>query len=142
MQRLFFSKKLMWKDIKKWRCPRRYKMPIIFNLYFVFWLLNISFVGKVWQTGSMDSSLFHASLICNWVNKKTRRKKNFQFKPERYRRCPRGVMVKGLDCGIIVQTPVVLLHSLSDKYLWERYEPPYPPSYSNTTVLLEGYVWH
>ena len=28
-----------------------------------------------------------------------------------------------------VQTPVALLRSLSDKYPWERYEPPYPPSY-------------
>ena len=30
--------------------------------------------------------------------------------------------------------------SLSDKYPWERYEPPYPPSYglnSTTAVLLE-----
>ena len=28
---------------------------------------------------------------------------------------------------------------------WERYEPPYPPSYglnSTTTVLLEGWIWH
>ena len=28
-----------------------------------------------------------------------------------------------------VQTPVMLLLSLSDKYPWERYEPPYPFSY-------------
>ena len=36
-------------------------------------------------------------------------------------------------------TPVTLLRSLSVKYAWERYEPPYPPSYglnSTTTVLL------
>ena len=42
-----------------------------------------------------------------------------------------------------VQTPVTLLSSLSDKYPWKRYEPPYPPSYglnSTTTVLLkEGF---
>ena len=34
----------------------------------------------------------------------------------------------------------MLLRSLSDKYPWERYEPPYPPNYelnSTTTVLLE-----
>ena len=35
--------------------------------------------------------------------------------------------------------------SLSDKYPWERYEPPYPPSYglnSTTTVLLGEWHWH
>ena len=38
-----------------------------------------------------------------------------------------------------VRTPVALLCSLSGKYPWERYEPPYPPSYglnSTTNVLL------
>ena len=56
--------------------------------------------------------------------------------------CPRGVMVKAIDCRIVrkrVRTPVALLRSLSDKYPWERYEPPYPPSYglnSTTTILL------
>ena len=43
--------------------------------------------------------------------------------------CPRGVMVKAMDCGSTrVRTPVALLHSLSDKYPWERYESPYPPT--------------
>ena len=57
-------------------------------------------------------------------------------------RCPRGVMVKAMDCGICstrVPTPVTLSRSLSGKYPWERYEPHYPPSYgvnSTTTVLL------
>ena len=40
-----------------------------------------------------------------------------------------------------VRTRVALLRSLSDEYLWERYEPPYPPSYglnSITTVLQES----
>ena len=44
-----------------------------------------------------------------------------------------------------LQTPVALLRSLSDKYPWERYEPPYPLSYeldSTTTVVLEGWLWH
>ena len=34
-------------------------------------------------------------------------------------RCPRGVMVKAMDCRIVVRefdTPAALLHSLSDKY--------------------------
>ena len=41
--------------------------------------------------------------------------------------------------------PVALLRSLSGKYPWERYEPPYPPSYglnSTTTVLLGEWLWH
>ncbi len=40
---------------------------------------------------------------------------------------------------------VTLLHSLSGKYPWERYEPPYPPSYglNSTTTVLEGeWLWH
>ena len=41
--------------------------------------------------------------------------------------------------------PVALLRSLLGKYPWERYEPPYPPSYglnSTTTVLLGEWLWH
>ena len=44
-----------------------------------------------------------------------------------------------------VRTQVALLRSLSDKYSWERYEPPYPPSYglnSIIAVLLEGWLWY
>ena len=44
-----------------------------------------------------------------------------------------------------VRTPVTLLRSLSGKYPWERYEPPYPPSYglnSTTTVLLWEQLWY
>ena len=43
------------------------------------------------------------------------------------------------------RTPVALLRSLLGKYPWERYEPPYPPSYglnSTTTVLLGEWLWH
>ena len=35
--------------------------------------------------------------------------------------------------------------SLSDLYPWERYEPPYPPSYglNGTTTVLQGeWLWH
>ena len=38
-----------------------------------------------------------------------------------------------------VRSPVALLRSLLGKYPWERYKPPYPPSYglnSTITVLL------
>ena len=58
------------------------------------------------------------------------------------RGCPGGVMVKAMGCGIVrkrVRTPVALLRSLSRKYPWERYEPPYPSSYGlnrTITVLL------
>ena len=44
-----------------------------------------------------------------------------------------------------VRTPVALLRSLSGKYPWETYEPPYPPSYglnSTTTVILGEWLWH
>ena len=47
-----------------------------------------------------------------------------------FRGCSRGVMVTGLrNRSKRVRTPVALLRSLSEKYPWERYEPPYPPSY-------------
>ena len=63
-------------------------------------------------------------------------------------RCPRGVMVQAMDCRIVVrefvfQSPYYV--QLSDKYPWERYEPPYPPSYglnSTTTVLQWEWLWH
>ena len=56
---------------------------------------------------------------------------------------PRGVMVKAQNCGKQVQTSVTLLHLLSDKYTWERHEPPYPSSYglnNTTSVLLEEWI--
>ena len=59
-----------------------------------------------------------------------------------------GVMVKAMDCGIVVSEFVFqsryYVH-FSGKYPWERYEPPYPPSYglnSTTTVLLREWLWH
>ena len=72
-------------------------------------------------------------------DKKTRRTK---------RGCPRGVMVKAMDCGnrrTRVRTSVALLRSFSGKYAWERYEVLYPPSYglnNATTVLLGEWLWH
>ena len=39
-----------------------------------------------------------------------------------------GVMVKALDCGIEFELQSRYdVHSLSDKYLWERHEPLIPP---------------
>ena len=48
-------------------------------------------------------------------------------------------MVKALDCwnrSKLAQTPVVLLRSLLNKYPWERYDHPYPPSYVLIVPLL------
>ena len=61
---------------------------------------------------------------------------------------PRGVMIKVMDSVIVnkrVRTPVAPLCSVSDKYHWERYEPPNPSSYwlnSITAVFLERWLWH
>ena len=59
---------------------------------------------------------------------------------------PRGVKSDGLqNRSTRVRTPLALLRSLSGKYPWERYEPPYPPSYglnSTTTVILGEWHWH
>ena len=62
--------------------------------------------------------------------------------------CPRGVMVKAMNCGIVVSEvelqPCYYVHFRTDT-LGERYEPPYPPSYglnSTSTVLLEEWLWH
>ena len=37
--------------------------------------------------------------------------------------------LKVKDFRSIIISHILLLRSLSDKYPWERYEPPYPPSY-------------
>ena len=56
--------------------------------------------------------------------------------------CPRGVMVKAMDCGIVVREFILQSRyyiRFSGKYPWERYEPPYPPSYGlNSTTKLDG----
>ena len=64
-----------------------------------------------------------------------------------WRRSPCNAVAYKLDCNIVVSEfeLIALLWSLSDLYLWERYEPPYLFSYrlnSTTTVLLIGWVWH
>ena len=52
------------------------------------------------------------------------------------RGCPRSAMVKAIVCGIVVSE--FELHSLSDKYPWEKYEPSFPPIYglNSTTIVL------
>ena len=65
-----------------------------------------------------------------------------------YGRCPHGVVVKPMDCGIVVSEFV-----LQSRYyvyfrtntLGEKYEPSYTPNYglySTTTVLLGKWLWH
>ena len=63
--------------------------------------------------------------------------------------CLRGVMVKAMDCRIVVsefvlQSCYYVLHFWTNT-LGEKYEPPYPSSYglnSTTTVLLGEWLWH
>ena len=58
---------------------------------------------------------------------------------------PRGTMVKAMDSLSASSYSSSLLHSLSGKYPWEKYESPYPPSYglnSTTTVLLGEWSWY
>ena len=57
-------------------------------------------------------------------------------------------MVKPMDDRIVVSKFVLqspyFIHFL-DKYTWESYEHPYPPSYGlnkTTAVLLKGWLWH
>ena len=57
--------------------------------------------------------------------------------------CPRGVMVKAMDCGIVVSEFEFQSRYYDDfrvNTIWERYEPPYPPSYglNSTTAVLLG----
>ena len=65
-----------------------------------------------------------------------------------FKGCPRGVMVKAIDCGIVVNEFVLqsryYVHFRAN-IIGERYEPPYPPSdglNSTTTVLLGEWLWH
>ena len=62
--------------------------------------------------------------------------------------CPRGVMVKVMDCRIVVREFV-----LQSRYyvpfwantLGKGMNPPYPPSYglnSTTTILIGELLWH
>ena len=62
--------------------------------------------------------------------------------------CPRGVMVKAMDCGIVVREFVLqsryYVHFRANT-LGKGMNPPYPPSYglnSTTTVLLGEWLWH
>ena len=96
----------------------------------------------------MDACLNDVLLNCNCASlNSVIRKKSPHLKSINDRGCPRGVMVKAIDCGIVVREfdlQVVLLRSLSSKYPWEMFEPPYPPSYglNSTTNLLGEWLWH
>ena len=59
--------------------------------------------------------------------------------------CPRGVMVKAVDCEIVVSEFVLqsryYVHFRANT-LGKGIEPPYPPSYGLNTVLLGEWLWH
>ena len=62
--------------------------------------------------------------------------------------CPRGVMVKAIDCRIIVSEfefqSCYYVHFRTNT-LGKGINPPYPPIYglnSIPAVLLEGWLWH
>ena len=84
---------------------------------------------------------FVSAIHCDWIE---------HFIISRWRipvwGCPRGVMVKTMDCGIVVREFVLQLgyyvHFRANT-LGKRTNPPYPPSYglnSTNTVLL--WEWH
>ena len=56
--------------------------------------------------------------------------------------CPHGIMVKAMDCGIVVsefELQSCYYTHFRTNTLGKRYEPPYPPSCglnSTTTVLV------
>ena len=61
---------------------------------------------------------------------------------------PRGVMVKAMDCGIVVSEFEFQLHyyvHFETNTLGKGMNPSYPTNYglnSNTAVLLENWIWH
>ena len=87
---------------------------------------------------------YHSCNHLNLSKQMFNSKKNYSYEIELLETISCGVMVKALDCGNGVwefELLVALLNSLSDKYPWERYEPPYLPSYglnSTNTVLLDA----
>ena len=62
--------------------------------------------------------------------------------------CPRGVMVKAMDCEIVESEFEFQLRyyvHFRANTLEKGIEPSYPPSYglnSTTTVLLRKWLWH
>ena len=76
-----------------------------------------------------------AKKIKSFVILKKRKKKRGEHSIFILGECPCGVMVKAMDSEIIVSEFKLQLHY----YVWERYEPPYPPSYglNSTTTVLE-----
>ena len=51
-------------------------------------------------------------------------------------RSPRGVVVKVLDCKIIVKK-FKFQSRYSDKYFWKRYELPYPTETAVKAIIIE-----
>ena len=104
------------------------------------WELNPQFSSKGAETSSLavtqqQSAQTHSTYCSNTDHKW-------------YRGCPHGVMVKVMDCGIIVSEFVLqsryYIHFRANT-LGKDMNPPYPSSYglnSTTTVLLGEWLWH
>ena len=83
-----------------------------------------------------------------WKDFYTSQNSIFAHTVKRFQGFPRGVMVKTMDCGIVVSE----FELQSRHYVYFRtntlgkdMNPPYPPSYgvnSTTTVLLGEWLWH
>ena len=54
--------------------------------------------------------------------------------------CPRGVMVKAMDCEIVVSEFELQSRYYVHKCPWERYKPTYPPSYGLNSILNSNTV--
>ena len=67
---------------------------------------------------------------------------------QRFRGSPCGVTVKAIDSRIVVSKfKLQSFYNINFRTntLGKGMNPPYPPSYGlndNTTVLLEGWLWH
>ena len=96
------------------------------------------------QVGPRRTKILKCHLIFYWPLTV-----RFYYTHQKLKACPRGVMVKAMDCRIVVSEFVLqsryFVHFRANTLGKERYEPLYPPSYglnSTTTVLLREWLWH